>query len=297
MRGSARESFFTPWGQVGGLLQPSPYSRRILGGSRRGYTQILRRKTKNKSPEKGSSYSCRSVVCVGVAKEAVDIRTTLEDLYYGNITPSEQRMVPGSEMKKAADRVTSCENSSWSNSGKPSKRFLQNSFDHSMKSTASQQPKISSWAFDWASGSWRSVWMTTTAISKGEANNSGILKINRTLHREKGGRLVTGDTKTYAGTRKSVLPPSTAELLRERKRKSFSPWIFHDLLLPEAPLNPDSAYRQLKKFLAEAGLPNIRFHDLRPTFAGTWNGYQDPVYCHRPRLQHHNAECLCPCHR
>ena len=25
----------------------------------------------------------------------------------------------------------------------------------------------------------------------------------------------------------------------------------------------DSAYRQLKKFLSEAGLPNIRFHDLR----------------------------------
>ena len=32
-------------------------------------------------------------------------------------------------------------------------------------------------------------------------------------------------------------------------------------------MNPDSAYRQLKKFLAEAGLPNIRFHDLRHTFA------------------------------
>ena len=61
---------------------------------------------------------------------------------------------------------------------------------------------------------------------------SGILKINRTLHREKGGRLVAGDTKTYAGTRKIVLPPSTVELLRERKRKSFSPWIFHDPLRP-----------------------------------------------------------------
>ena len=95
----------------------------------------------------------------------------------------------------------------------------------------------------------------------------GTLKISRTLHREKGGRLVAGDTKTYAGTRKIVLPPSTAELLRARKKKSFSPWIFHDPFHPEAPIDPDSAYRQLKKFLADACLPNIRFHDLRHTFS------------------------------
>ena len=37
------------------------------------------------------------------------MRKNLEDFYYGNITPNEQRMVPGSEMKKAVDRVTSCE--------------------------------------------------------------------------------------------------------------------------------------------------------------------------------------------
>ena len=38
------------------------------------------------------------------------MRMTLEDLYYGNITPSEQRMIPGSEMKKAVDRVAKYEN-------------------------------------------------------------------------------------------------------------------------------------------------------------------------------------------
>ena len=37
------------------------------------------------------------------------MRKTLEDLYYGNITPNEQRMVPGSEMEKAVTRVASYE--------------------------------------------------------------------------------------------------------------------------------------------------------------------------------------------
>ena len=116
----------------------------------------------------------------------------------------------------------------------------------------------------------------TTGLRRGEICNlmwsdlderGGILKVSRTLHREKGGRLVAGDAKTYAGTRKIVLPPSTAGLMRERKKTSVSPRIFHDPLRPEAPVNPSSAYNQLKKFLDMAGLPSIRFHDLRHTFS------------------------------
>ena len=37
------------------------------------------------------------------------MRKNLENLYYGNITPSEQQMTPGSEMEKAVARVASCE--------------------------------------------------------------------------------------------------------------------------------------------------------------------------------------------
>ena len=33
------------------------------------------------------------------------MRNTLEDLYFGNITPCEQQMTPNSELKRAVDRV------------------------------------------------------------------------------------------------------------------------------------------------------------------------------------------------
>ena len=38
------------------------------------------------------------------------MRKTLEDLYFGNITPNEQKMTPDSELKKAVDRVVHYEN-------------------------------------------------------------------------------------------------------------------------------------------------------------------------------------------
>ena len=37
------------------------------------------------------------------------MRKTLEDFYYGNITPCGQQMAADSEMKRAVDRVSKCE--------------------------------------------------------------------------------------------------------------------------------------------------------------------------------------------
>ena len=37
------------------------------------------------------------------------MRKTLEDLYYGNIIHNEQQMTPGSELKRAVDRVAKYE--------------------------------------------------------------------------------------------------------------------------------------------------------------------------------------------
>lgn len=116
----------------------------------------------------------------------------------------------------------------------------------------------------------------TTGLRRGELcglkwedfnSEAGTLKICRTIRSGKGGTLEAGDTKTYAGKRTILLPRSTVQILRKRKETALTEWIFPDLLKPEKPTHPEGAYRQLKKILAEAGLPNIRFHDLRHTFA------------------------------
>ena len=98
-------------------------------------------------------------------------------------------------------------------------------------------------------------------------SKAGTLKICRTIRTEKGGALEAGDTKTYAGKRTILLPRSTIQLLQKRKETALTQWIFPDLLNPKKPTRPTDAYRQLKKLLAEAGLPSIRFHDFRHSYA------------------------------
>ena len=124
---------------------------------------------------------------------------------------------------------------------------------------------------------WRDFFYTelTTGLRRGEIcgllwsdfnEGSGTLKVRRTLHSE-GGKLVTGETKTYAGSRDITLPYSTAEILRERRKSALTQWIFPNPLKPENPMPPGRAYYQMKVILKNSNLPDIRFHDLRHTFA------------------------------
>ena len=52
------------------------------------------------------SYIRPPVVWCAAAKKAKKMRNTLEDLYYGNITPGAQQISPNSELQRATDRVT-----------------------------------------------------------------------------------------------------------------------------------------------------------------------------------------------
>ena len=77
------------------------------------------------------------------------MRNTLEDFYYGNITPGEQDMAPKSELKQATDRVVRCENQLMEQLDEAGQAVLASSSNRSTKSTASQPWKTSSWVFGW----------------------------------------------------------------------------------------------------------------------------------------------------
>ena len=116
----------------------------------------------------------------------------------------------------------------------------------------------------------------TTGLRRGEIcglmwqdfdARNGVLQVRRTLHNRKLGVDMLGKTKTRSGERTIVLPRSTAEILRRRKENAITQWIFQDPVRPELPLSPNCAYTHMKAILHKAGLPDIRFHDLRHTFA------------------------------
>ena len=93
------------------------------------------------------------------------------------------------------------------------------------------------------------------------------LKVQRSVSTKRGGGLNIGETKTSTGTRCIILPPSVREMLIKRKQTAISEWIFPSFLNPTEPINPSLAYTKLKTILKRADLPQIRFHDLRHTFA------------------------------
>ena len=116
----------------------------------------------------------------------------------------------------------------------------------------------------------------TTGLRRGEIcglrwqdfdEKTGRLQIRRSVTTKEGGGVAVGQTKTKNGIRTIQLPPSTVELLKARKKKSFSDWIFPNPTVLEIPMSPATAYRRMKTLLRYAGLPSIRFHDLRHTFA------------------------------
>jgi integrase len=107
--------------------------------------------------------------------------------------------------------------------------------------------------------------------------DQGTLRVGRALVRE-GGRQVVGETKTRRGRRRVNLTPRTVVALKAHRKRQLEHRVkladlYEDQGLIFAsesgtPLNPENLVkRSFKPLLERAGLPEIRFHDLRHTCA------------------------------
>ncbi len=93
----------------------------------------------------------------------------------------------------------------------------------------------------------------------------GSIHVQRQIYRIDG-EVVELPLKTKNAYRTLPLSADAIEVLKEQQRKSGeSPYVF-----PSAtggPISPDSVLHMLHRVLKRAGLPKVRFHDLRHTFA------------------------------
>ena len=91
------------------------------------------------------------------------------------------------------------------------------------------------------------------------------LRVKRQIARING-EVVDAPLKTKNAYRTLPLAEDTIQVLKQQKKKVGSnPWVFPSPT--GGPISPDSVLHMLHRVLKRAGLPKVRFHDLRHTFA------------------------------
>ena len=96
--------------------------------------------------------------------------------------------------------------------------------------------------------------------------SDGSLRIAREVV-PAGGKIVIQPPKTKNSIRTVVLPPYMVAILAEMKKSKTCEWMFPSPVKEGEPRNPTAIHRRFKLILERSGCKNIRFHDLRHTFA------------------------------
>ena len=94
----------------------------------------------------------------------------------------------------------------------------------------------------------------------------GSLRISRQVVTA-GNELIVQQPKTKSSIRTILLPPYMVEVLAKMKEKKTCDWMFPSPVKEGEPRNPTSLLHRFKLILQRSGCKDIRFHDLRHTFA------------------------------
>ena len=97
---------------------------------------------------------------------------------------------------------------------------------------------------------------------------TGELHICRQAYHVKGSLQIT-EPKTKGSIRTIILYKAVLNVLLEYKKTVNSRWLFPSPVIDDMPRNPQSVFKKVKEILKKADCKNIRFHDLRHTFATT----------------------------
>ncbi len=93
---------------------------------------------------------------------------------------------------------------------------------------------------------------------------NGIIKVRRQVARVNG-QIVEAPLKTKNSYRTVSISPQAVEVLKTQRAKANDQYVFPS---PNGgPISPDSVNHMLKRVLERAGIPKVRSHDLRHTFA------------------------------
>ena len=89
---------------------------------------------------------------------------------------------------------------------------------------------------------------------------AGVIRVRRQVSRIDG-KIVEAPLKTRNAYRTVTISPQAIEVLNTQKAKTHGEYVFPN---PNgSPISPDSVNNMLKRVLKRAGIPRVRFHDLR----------------------------------